>query len=114
MGRNDSFIYLDKMNTLWRMDSSMFVQFMSHVSDYFGICSMGSGIHLEQVQYAEITGEDLNTVSAIFGGYSPDENRILLVPVHPQRFILPIKNSFNVYIQEKDTMELKSINLKAK
>ncbi|MCX6308885.1 MAG: hypothetical protein NTY32_08710 [Bacteroidia bacterium] len=96
------------------MDSSMFMQFMSHVSDYFGVNTAGNGYSLEQVQYAEITGEDLNTVSAIFGGYSPDDNRILLVPVHPQRFILPIKNSFDVLISEKDCTELKTINLKAK
>jgi hypothetical protein len=114
MGRKECFIYLDRQNAFWRMDSSMFVQFMSHVSDYFGISSNGPEYNPDQVQYAEITGEDLNTVSAIFGGYSPDENRILLVPVHPQRFILPIRNSFNVFVYEKNSSELKSINLKAK
>lgn len=114
MGRKDCFIYLDRQNAYWRMDSSMFVQFMSHVSDYFGVSAKGSKFNPEQVQYAEITGEDLNTVSAIFGGYSPDEDRILLVPVHPQRFILPIKNSFEVFVSEKDCSELKAINLKAK
>src|SRR5665647_172442 len=114
MGRKECFIYLDRQNAFWRMDSIMFVQFMSHVSDYFGVNTKGTGFNPEHVQYAEITGEDLNTVSAIFGGYSPDENRILLVPVHPQRFILPIKNSFDVFVYEKDGSELKSINLKAK
>lgn len=114
MGKNDCFIYLNRQNAYWRMDPSMFVQFMSHVSDYFGVNSKNTEFNLERVQYAEITGEDLNTVSAIFGGYSPDENRILLVPVHPQRFILPIKNNFNVYVREADMEELRSINLKAK
>lgn len=114
MGKNDAFIYLDRQNALWRMDSNMFVQFMSHVSDYFGINCNDSEFNPERVQYAEITGEDLNIVSAIFGGYSPDDNRILLVPVHPQRFILPIKNSFKVFVHESDCQELKSINLKAK
>lgn len=114
MGRKECFIYLDRQNAYWRMDSSMFVQFMSHVSDYFGVSPKGSKFNPEQVQYAEITGEDLNTVSAIFGGYSPDEDRILLVPVHPQRFILPVKNSFDVFVSEKNSSELKAINLKAK
>lgn len=114
MGKNDCFIYLDRQNAFWRMDSSMFLQFMSHVSDYFGIGFNDTGYNPDRVQYAEITGEDLNIVSAIFGGYSPDENRILLVPVHPQRFILPIKNSFNVFVHEEDSQELKSISLKAK
>ena len=114
MGKNECFIYLDRQNAFWRMDSSMFLQFMSHVTDYFGISNKGMAFDPDEVQYAERTGEDLNTVSAIFGGYSPDENRILLVPVHPQRFILPIKNSFDVFIYEKDSSELKAINLKAK
>ena len=114
MGKNDCFIYLDRQNALWRMDSSMFLQFMSHVKDYFGVSNKSESFNPEEVQYAEITGEDLNTVSAIFGGYSPDENRILLVPVHPQRFILPIKNSFVVFVHQKNCSELKSINLKAK
>lgn len=114
MGKKECFIYLDRQNAFWRMDSSMFLQFMSHVSGYFGISNTVKGFNPEQVQYAEITGEDLNTVSAIFGGYSPDEDRILLVPVHPQRFILPIKNSFEVLVHPKDGSELKSINLKAK
>lgn len=114
MGKNDCFIYLDRQNAFWRMDSNMFLQFMSHVSDYFGVSCKDSVFNPERVQYAEITGEDLNIVSAIFGGYSPDENRILLVPVHPQRFILPIKNTFNVFVHEKDGNELKSIHLKAK
>lgn len=114
MGKNDCFIYLDRQNAFWRMDSFMFLQFMSHVSEYFGVSVNGPDFKPEDVQYAEITGEDLNTVSAIFGGYSPDENRILLVPVHPQRFILPVKNSFNVFVFEKDSYELKSISLKAK
>lgn len=113
MGKNDCFIYLNRQNAYWRMDPSMFVQFMSHVSDYFGI-NKDSEFNLERIQYAEITGEDLNTVSAIFGGYSPDENRILLVPVHPQRFILPIKNNFSVFVREADNDELKPIYLKAK
>lgn len=114
MGKNDCFIYLDRQNAFWRMDSIMFLQFMSHVTEYFGVSANDPSFNPEDVQYAEITGEDLNTVSAIFGGYSPDENRILLVPVHPQRFILPIKNSFNVFVYEKDNYELKSISLKAK
>lgn len=114
MGKNECFIYLDRQNAFWRMDSSMFVQFMCHVSDYFGVSNKGVEFNPELVEYAEITGEDLNTVSAIFGGYSPDENRILLVPVHPQRFILPIKNSFEVFVSEIDSFELKAINLKAK
>jgi len=114
MGKKDCFIYLDRQNAFWRMDSVMFMQFMSHVSDYFGVNTTGPSFNPLEVQYAEITGEDLNTVSAIFGGYSPDENRILLVPVHPQRFILPIKNNFNVFVYEKNSYELKSINLKAK
>jgi hypothetical protein len=96
------------------MDPIMFMQFMGHVSTYFGICTTGPSFNPAEVQYAEISGEDLNTVSAIFGGYSPDENRLLLVPVHPQRFILPIKSNFNVLVYEKDSYEIKSINLKAK
>jgi hypothetical protein len=87
---------------------------MSHVSDYFGINNNGTEFNPERIQYAEITGEDLNTVSAIFGGYSPDENRILLVPVHPQRFILPINNSFNIFVAEEDSHERKAILMKAK
>jgi len=114
MGKKDCFIYLDRQNASWRMDSYMFLQFMSHVSDYFGISSSDRAFSPEDVQYAEITGEDLSTVSAIFGGYSPDENRILLVPVHPQRFILPIKNSFDLFVYEKESAELRSICLKAK
>lgn len=114
MGKNDCFIYLDRQNAFWRMDSNMFIQFMSHVSDYFGINNKDTGLNMDRVQYAEISGEDLTTVSAIFGGYSPDENRILLVPVYPQRFILPVKNCFNVFVSESDSEELKSIHLKAK
>lgn len=114
MGKNDCFIYLDRQNAFWRMDPEMFLLFMSHVKDYFGINDRGEPFNPEVVKYAEITGEDLNTVSAIFGGYSPDENRILLVPVHPQRFILPIKNNFDVFVYENENAELKAINLKAK
>ena len=114
MGKNECFIYLDKQNALWRMDSSMFLHFMNHVTAYFGISNKASGFNPEKVQYAEISGEDLNTVSGIFGGYSPDENRILLVPVHPQRFILPIKNSFSVFVFEKEGKVTKSIRLKVK
>jgi len=114
MGKDESFIYLDRLNAFWRMDSAMFQQFMIHVSRYFGISTIIKGFSPEQILFADISGEDLNTVSAIFGGYSPDENRILLVPVNPQKFILPIKNSFKLILYPKDGSELKSINLKAK
>jgi hypothetical protein len=113
MGRKDCFICLDKRNAFWRMDSEAFMRFMSHVTSYFGLNGAGHDLDLEEVLYAEIAGEDLDTVSAIFGGYSPDENRILLVPVHPQRFILPAKNYFDLFVYGTKNEIQRSISLKA-
>jgi len=78
---------------------------MSHVSIYFKILDKLKDIVYEDVNYVDISGEDLHVVCSIFGGYSPDDTKLLLVPVSPSNFVSPWKNTFflNV-IENKDTL----------
>jgi hypothetical protein len=113
MNREERFIYLERQNSCWRMEGCMFALFMRHVSGYFHLNNPKDGWNMEDVQYAEIAGEDLNTVSVIFGGYSPNDNRIMLIPVHPQQFIMPFRNSFDMLLYDKNGNKQQSIRLKA-
>jgi hypothetical protein len=108
----ESFIYLNRENTRWRMDACMFERFMEHVAAYFSPSAPLAEVGCEDVQYAEIEGEDLNTVSVIFGGYSPNDHQILLVPVHPEHFTLPFRNSFDLSVRMKHDDSVRSLSLK--
>jgi hypothetical protein len=104
MNRKESFLCLDRQNASWRMDGITFSRFMKHVSGYFGICGTIPDVLLDDILYAEIAGDDLNVVSAIFGGYSPDDDQIVMVPVHPETFILPSRNTFHLMVCEKSLL----------
>lgn len=111
----DTYMQLVKNGDNWRMDGMTFHKFMSHVSGYFMAKDFSRDLSFEDVLYADISADDLYVVSAIFGAYSPNENTIILAPVHPGCFILPWLNYFQLNICEKAEMQnyTRSILLKS-
>jgi hypothetical protein len=102
MDCKDTYMQLVRKGNRWRMDGKTFCKFMSHVSGYFMTKDLDQDLSLDNVLYAEITSDDLYVVSAIFGAYSPNENTIILAPVHPGCFILPWLNYFQLKVCEKN------------
>lgn len=111
----DTYMQLVRQDDYWRMDGKTFLKFMSHVSGYFMSKDFSQDIEFDDVVYADISADDLYVVSAIFGAYSPNENTMILAPVHPGCFILPWLNYFQMNICEKAEMEsrTRSILLKS-
>jgi hypothetical protein len=107
----EKFICLNRLNASWRMDGSMFVRFMKHVSGYFRINEPDQALDTNTVDYAEIASEDLNTVSLIFGGHSPQEDTILLVPVNPGECHMSKAKGFRVKVYSKETHTKRSLHL---
>lgn len=111
----DTYMQLVRQDDYWRMDGKTFLKFMSHVSGYFMSKDFSQDIEFDDVVYADISADDLYVVSAIFGAYSPNENTMILAPVHPGCFILPWLNYFQMNICEKAEIEsrTRSILLKS-
>lgn len=99
----EKFICLNKLNASWRMDGSMFLLFMKHVSGYFRLTDSDEVFDMNNVAYAELASEDLNTVSQIFGGHSPKDDTILLVPVNPGECYMSKANGFRLRVYSKDS-----------
>lgn len=97
----DTYLCLERSNDHWRMDGTTFGQFMDHVSAYFKLSESPDSLKLENVKYAEIAGDDLYVVSAIFGAYAPNDHKMILAPVNPGSFILPWLNYFTLNVCEK-------------
>ena len=111
----DTYMKLVRQGDHWRMDGKTFAKFISHVSGYFMSNEYMKDISVDDVLYADISSDDLYVVSAIFGAYSPNENTIILAPVHPGTFILPWLNYFQMSVCEKAEMDnrMRSILMKA-
>lgn|GEM_PF-2263389 len=101
MINKDTYLCLEKTDDCWRMDGATFNRFMSHVSGYFKMSDHSRDLKFENIQYADIAGDDLFVVSAIFGAYSPNERKMILAPVNPGTFILPWLNYFTLDVCEK-------------
>jgi len=96
----DTYLSLERANDHWRMDGATFSQFMAHVSAYFKLSDNPNTLKYENIKYAEIAGDDLYVVSAIFGAYAPNDHKMILAPVNPGTFILPWLNYFTLNVVE--------------
>lgn len=97
----NTYLCLERFNDRWRMDGDTFRRFMAHVSAYFRLSNHPDTVNYATVKYAEIAGDDLYVVSAIFGAYAPNENKMILAPVKPGSFILPWLNYFTLNVCEQ-------------
>jgi len=100
MINRDIYLCLEKNDESWRMDGPTFTKFMAHVSAYFKLTDYADTIDFSNINYADIAGDDLFVVSAIFGAYAPNECKIILAPVNPGTFILPWLNYFTLNVSE--------------
>lgn len=85
------------------MDGITFARFLRHVSGYFKLKDESDSIDVCNIKYAEIAADDLFVVSAIFGAYAPNEQKMVLAPVDPGQFIFPWVNSFSLNVYEKSS-----------
>lgn len=98
----DPCLYLRSDGKTWSMNKDTFTRFMKHVFRYFYIGESSEKLNIGDVQYANISEDDLNIASFIFGLDQPDYNRAVLVPVYPKPYTLSSKDYFRIQVFEKE------------
>jgi len=98
----DPCLYLRRDGKTWSMNKDTFTKFMKHVFCYFYIEESSEKLNIGNVQYANISEDDLNIASFIFGMDYPNYNRAVLVPVYPKSYNLSSKDYFKIQIFEKE------------
>jgi hypothetical protein len=104
--RKNSVLRLKRYNTLWRMDSETFSRFMSYVCVYFKIGDQSNEFEYKDIQYADISFENLKVACAIFGRYFPNSNSLQLAPVKSGNFVKHHGLTFKLEICEKKEEKL--------
>lgn len=98
---SEKLLLLNKHDAYWRMDRETFFRFMSYVSVYFKICGSCAELKYEEIQYVDISYDELKVACVFFGRYFPDAYTLMLAPVNPGRSLVGWGSSFTMYIGEQ-------------
>jgi len=82
------------------MDYVNLIQFLSCLSGYYIVGDLFDEINIENFLCSEIGEKDLYVACSIFGAFFPDNDTIMLAPVKSLNYNIPIRNSFEIRIDE--------------
>ncbi len=91
---NKSLLYMRRNGNYWRMDVNTYLRFIKHVRIYFRDRMDLTDTIYDKMIYAEIPVRNMAVICFLFGGYSRNNEELILVEFFPKEPILPWKSSF--------------------
>ncbi|MBP1593205.1 MAG: hypothetical protein H6Q12_223 [Bacteroidetes bacterium] len=100
---NKSFFYMKRNGNYWRMDVDTYLRFIKHVRIYFrDRVDLPETIY-DKIIYADIPVRNMAIICFLFGGYSHNNEELVLIEFLPKRIILPWKTSFSILLYTENS-----------